>query len=148
MKRRQGEKAARVALHWEFHNNPRKAPAMKRDMDVVRRIALETADMQFGHVLTGLEGVSKEIFGQHAIWMEEAGLIKASIQEYVNGSPPTTLVRRLTWSGCEFADAVRSDTLWKKAKDNVIKPSGSFTFGLLKDWLAVEIREGFPTLRG
>jgi len=53
---------------------------------------------------------------------------------------------RLTWEGCDFADAVRSDTLWKKAKEMVIKPTASFTFGLLKDWLKSEIAQGLPTL--
>jgi len=56
-------------------------------------------------------------------------------------SPP------LSW-GCEFVDAVRSDTLWNKAKDNIIKPASSFSFGVLRDWLKAEIAQGFPTTRG
>jgi len=57
------------------------------------------------------------------------------------------MVERLTWAGCEFADAVRSDTLWAKAKKEVIKPGISFTFDILKEWLKAEITQGFPTLR-
>lgn len=122
---------------------------MKRDMDIVRRIALAVADMPFGHVLTALEDdVDAATFGMHVIWMEEAGLIVANVQEYASGEPPKVRIRRLTWAGCEFADAVRSDTLWEKAKEQVIGPSLSFSFGLLKDWLAAEVRDGFPTLRG
>ena len=120
---------------------------MNRDMDIIRRIALDTAAMPFGHALLGVDGADKESFAMHVIWMKEAGLVKAVITEFQGGEPPIAKVLRLTWDGCEFADAVRSDTLWKKAKESVMKPSMSFTFGLLKDWLAVEIREGFPTLR-
>lgn len=121
---------------------------MKRDMDLVRRIALEIVDMPDGHSLTDVDGVDKATFAMHIIWMKEAGLVTANVTEFQSGEPPKVFVRRLTWEGCEFADAVRSDTLWSKAKTNVLKPTSSFTFGLLKDWLATEIREGFPTLRG
>lgn len=119
---------------------------MKRDMDIVRRIAIETADLGPGLVMTGLENIDQLTFGLHAIWMVEAGLITASIQEFASGEPPKAQIKRLTWAGCDFADAVRSDTLWAKAKELVIKPSASFTFGLLKDWLAAELKQGFPTL--
>lgn len=121
---------------------------MKRDMDLIRRIALETADLPYGHSLHALDGVSKEAFGQHVVWMQEAGLVKAAVQEYMSNDPPAARVLRLTWDGCEFADAVRSDTLWKKAKDTVIKPASSFTFGVIRDFLRQEILQGLPTLRG
>lgn len=106
---------------------------MKRDMDIVRRITLATSDMEHNHVLTGLDGLDKASFSIHGIWMQEAGLVVANVQEYRSGEPATVLIRRLTWEGCDFADAVRSDTLWKKAKEVVILPTASFTFGMLKD---------------
>ena len=121
---------------------------MQRDMDIVRRIALETAVLPFGNSLDALDGVDRATFGVHVQWMQEAGLVKAAVQEYQSGEPPSAFVLRLTWEGCEFADAVRSDTLWNKAKVSVLKPASSFTFGLLKDWIASEVPEGFPTLRG
>lgn len=121
---------------------------MNRDMDIVRRIALATTDLEYNRVLTGLDDIDEITFGVHVIWMSEAGLVQATIQEFQSGEPPKVRVRRLTWDGCEFADAVRSDTIWRKAKESVLNPATSFTFGLLKEWLAAEIRNGFPTLRG
>lgn len=121
---------------------------MNRDMDLVRRIVLATGDMKYSETLDSLDGVDAETFGQHAIWLQEAGLIKAIISEYQGSEPPSVWIQRLTWAGADFADAVRSDTLWKKAKETLLKPSMSFTFGLLKEWLSAEIREGFPALRG
>jgi hypothetical protein len=116
-------------------------------MDLIRRIALAVADMQHGEILSDLDDVDERDFFLHASWMEEAGLVKASIHGYLEGGG-SVAISRLTWDGCEFVDAVRSDTLWKKAKTEVLKPAGSFTFGILREWLKKEIAEGFPILRG
>jgi len=121
---------------------------MKRDMDLVRRIALETAELKHGFGLDKLSGVPPEVFLVHVEWMEEAGLIKTRITRYQDATPPSPVVLRLTWDGCEFADSVRDDNLWKKAKETVIKPTSSFTFGVMRDWLRQEILQGLPTLRG
>lgn len=122
---------------------------MKRDMDLIRGIALQVADMEYGYVLSGMEdeGIDAATFGMHAIWMREAGLITAAIQEYQSGEPPSVQIARLTWDGCEFVDAIRDDTMWLKAKTNVLKPGMSFTFDVLKDWLKTEITQGLPTIR-
>ena len=122
---------------------------MKRDMDLIRRIALEVEDMEFGFALGDMrdEGVDNATFAMHVIWMKEAGLVSASVQEYMSGDPPKVRVQRLTWAGCEFVDAIRDDTLWKKAKANVLKPGMSFTFDVLKEWLKTEITQGLPTVR-
>lgn len=120
---------------------------MQRDMDLIRRIALEVAELEYGYALTGQDGVSPEVFGVHAIWMVEAGLIKASIQEFMSKSAPKVQIHRLTWTGCEFVDSIRDETVWNKAKQEVIKPGMSFTFDVLKEWLKTEITQGLPTLR-
>lgn len=120
---------------------------MKRDLDLVRRIALAVADLPPGEFLDSLPGVSQAEFGAHAAWMEEAGLVKIAAAQYISNGWPIATVLRLTWQGCEFVDAVRSDTLWKKAKEVVIKPAASFTFGLLTEWLKAELAQSFPTLR-
>ena len=121
---------------------------VKRDMDLIRRIALATEELPPGEALSKLDGVEEELFAVHAQWMQEAGLITAALRPG-DGSKPAdfALVWRLTWAGCEFAEAVRSDTLWKKAKENVMKPSMSFTFDVLKEWLKTEITQGLPTIR-
>jgi len=119
---------------------------MQRDMDIIRRIALATADLPYGETLDALEDVDDEVFFCHVEWMKEANLVSAAVSEYIGGGG-NAIVYRLTWDGCEFADSVRSDTLWKKAKESVIKPTASFSFSLLREWLKAEIREGFPSLR-
>lgn len=120
---------------------------MKRDMNLIRKIALSVLDLPYGDSLDGLEGVPKEEFVMHAIWMKEAGLIKATVDDELSESP-YAFIYRLTWEGCEFADSVRDESIWRKATENVIKPSMSFSFNILKEWLKAEIQRGLPTLGG
>lgn len=121
---------------------------MKRDMDLIRRIALATEELQPEETLNKLDGVEEELFAIHAQWMQEAGLLIATLHPSGGRAPADfAQIWRLTWAGCEFAEAVRSDTLWKKAKENVMKPSMSFTFDVLKEWLKTEITQGLPTIR-
>lgn len=119
---------------------------MKRDMDLIRQIVLATSDLPHGELLQELQGVDEAVFVRHVAWLEEAGLVKARVREGLGGSDANlAIVFRLTWAGCEFADAVRSDTLWKKAQSNVINPGISFTFDVLREWLKTEITQGLPT---
>jgi hypothetical protein len=117
-------------------------------MDLIRRIALETEALAYGESLSAVDSVEQEAFIAHVIWMEEAGLIEANAQAGSGSFAKFAIVHRLTWEGCEFASAIRSDTLWAKAKTSIIKPGTSFTFDLLKDWLKTEITQGFPAIRG
>ncbi|MCX5592852.1 DUF2513 domain-containing protein [Alcaligenes endophyticus] len=120
---------------------------MKRDMDLIRKITLATEQLPPNEWLEGIEGIEDAIFAGHARWMKEARLVEASIEEYLDGST-STAIKRLTWDGCNFADEIRSDTLWKKAKENVLKPSMSFSFSVLREWLKAEITQGLPSIRG
>lgn len=120
---------------------------MKRDADVVRNILLATEAMPAGEYLAELPGVDAENFAFHVSILIEAGFVDGRVQTFLGGGSHA-VVLRLTWAGCDFLDAARSDTLWAKAKTSVIKPSASWTFDLLKEWLKAEISSGLPTLRG
>lgn len=119
---------------------------MKRDMDIIRQIILTVRDSD--EVIRELEGVPFEVYAEHVRLLEEAGLVDASIQVVPQRRIIAALIWRLTWAGQDFADAISSDTLWCKAKENVLKPAGSWTFDVLKEWLKAEITQGLPTLRG
>lgn len=116
---------------------------MKRDMDTVRQIVLAVREAQSG--VGGIEGMDREVFAEHVRLLEEAGLMSAAVQ-VVQQRTTAAVAWRLTWAGQDFADAITSDTLWRKAKDNVIKPAGSWTFGVLLDYLKAEIARGLPGL--
>jgi hypothetical protein len=120
---------------------------MKRDMDTVRRILREAEELPVGQELEAVDDLSNEEFSVYVQWLVEAGLVEAGFFTTSEGTF-TTGIARLTWDGCDFMDAARSDNVWNKAKERVLKPGMSFTFDLLKDWLKAEISQGFPTLRG
>jgi DNA-binding transcriptional ArsR family regulator len=122
-----------------------KEKPMKRDMDLIRRIVLAVQDLPLGkgydtEVLNGLEGVDPLEFAAHVQLLEEAGLVEAALQGKGKQIPSFAVVFRLTWAGHEFADSIRDDTLWKKAKDHVLKPSASWTFAALGEFLKAGIR--------
>jgi hypothetical protein len=50
------------------------------------------------------------------------------------------VVVALTWKGYDFISAAKDDSLWKKAKESILKPTGSMTFDVLLEWLKAEIR--------
>lgn len=114
---------------------------MKRDMDVIRQIVLGVRDAQ-GHVAS-IEGLDHDVFAEHVRLLDEAGLLCAAVQ-VVQQRTTAAVAYRLTWAGQDFADAIKSDSLWLKAKENVIKPAGSWTFGVLLDYLKAEITRGLP----
>lgn len=116
---------------------------MKRDMDLIRQMVLQVRNSN-GSV-SSMPGVDQEVFMEHVQLLQEAGLVDAAIQ-VVQHRVRAAIIWRLTWAGQDFASAIAEDTLWRKAKENVIKPMGSWTFGVLLDYLKGEIARGLPGL--
>ncbi len=115
---------------------------MKRDMDMIRRLVLALED---GY-LNQLDGVDPLEYTYHAQLLIEAGLAEGALAPGQRGIPGAAVLWRLTWAGHDFADAIRNDTIWNSAKEKVIKPSASWTFGVLLDFLKLEIRRHIPGL--
>jgi hypothetical protein len=92
------------------------------------------------------EGFRAEERLYHLELLRDAGLIEAHITYDGRDNPISAHVKRLTWAGHDFLDAMRDDTLWKQTKENVIKPGASWTFEVLKDYLKAEAKHrlGLP----
>jgi len=71
----------------------------------------------------------------HAALLIEAGLIDGVIRKGANGFPNGAVRIRLTWSGHEFLDAARNDTIWHKAGDRIKKSGVDVTVSLMKEIL-------------
>ena len=120
---------------------------MKRDMDVVRKIVLAVHEAPLGSSTSQVDGVDAKVFAAHAQLLMEAGLVQAALlgadknnpQAPMKRIPESAIIYRLTWSGQDFADAIRDETLWNRVRSKVIKPAGSWTFGVLLDVLKSEI---------
>ena len=110
---------------------------MKRDMDLIRAILLKVEESaSLGGCTVQLPGYTAEDQYYNAKLTQDAGLIEAKFH------PLTTdfVVLRLTYAGHEFLDAARNDTFWFKAKETVIKNTGSLTVEGLKLALSALIR--------
>jgi DNA-binding transcriptional ArsR family regulator len=117
---------------------------MKRDMDLIRKILRKVRDHEDPYGLDGIpeiEGYSEKEISYHIGILNDAGLITANPLGEMGVEFENYFSINLTWQGQDFIDAAEDDTIWKKAKNTVIKPGASFTFDILKEWLKSEVKE-------
>ena len=105
---------------------------MKRDMDLARKILLETEKHQKPDEPLELqfEGHSPKEVAYHVKLLAQAGLIEAFEGSRMGAFEwwPTSL----TWNGHEFLDAARDDQRWTKAKARIGEKGLALSFDLLK----------------
>ena len=113
---------------------------MKRDMDLIRQILVNTEARDFAgdEPPEPYQAQTMEEAYQIAL-MNDAGLVLADCTTEA-GTPVSATIYRLTWAGHDFLDAARDDTIWKKAKDSILKPGISWTFSILIEWLKQEAK--------
>jgi DNA-binding transcriptional ArsR family regulator len=117
---------------------------MKRDMDLIRKILRKVRDHEDPYGLDGIpeiDGYSEKEISYHIGILNDAGLITANPLGEMGVEFENYFSINLTWQGQDFIDAAEDDTIWKKAKNTVIKPGASFTFDILKEWLKSEVKE-------
>lgn len=106
---------------------------MKRDMSIIRDVLFEVEASAESYVYI------KGVRAKHAVIMQDAGLIIGEERRTDADGTVAYIVERLTWSGHELLDAIRSDTIWAKAQETVLKPAGGFVFDTFMAWLKVQI---------
>ena len=114
---------------------------MNRDMDAIRKIlfAVREAD----GVTKEVDGVEDDVFKFNAMLLIEAGLVLGGTPPSAKSDSPVpahAIIRRLTWEGYDFVDSIEDDDIWQKAKEKVLKPAGSWTFGILSEYIKYEIK--------
>jgi purine nucleoside phosphorylase len=117
---------------------------MKRDMELIRTLLLRSEGDEAAVRIADTYSVEERAY--HVQLMVDAGFVEAIVHRNADGAPIGAITSRLTWAGHDFLDAMRDDTIWKKAKEHVLKPGASWTFDLLKEWLKVQAKEklGIP----
>jgi hypothetical protein len=136
---------------------------MKRDMDLIREIALwferqpekavswdnsEIRRTETGNPIEGQIPDIKDFSNDEILYaielMVDAKLIE--VERHSDHSGKFIRPIRLTWEGHEFLDAARDDTRWNKAKDIVKEKGGSLTFDVIKAVLVQLARQavGLP----
>lgn len=112
---------------------------MKRDFDLIRRILADIENVPAGKSLDKITypEYDQPIIYEHINILEEAGLIKAKKGPGI----AKVHITGLTWAGHDFLNSAKDDSIWQKAKDTVLKPATSITFGLLLEWLKIEAKQ-------
>jgi hypothetical protein len=118
---------------------------MKRNMDSIRLLLIRSEGNKAADSLIKREFTVPEI-AYHVQLLIDAGLVEGRALTDEVGTFNGSIVSRLTWAGHDFLDAMRDDTVWKKAKERVLKPGASWTFDILKEWLKAEAKSklGLP----
>jgi hypothetical protein len=109
---------------------------MKRDMDFVRELLLyieKATPARNGWINVSIPDRPQTEIAYHLQLMTEAGLIQTQ-HVRTRGSDdwyPTTI----TWSGHDFLDAARNDSIWNKAKLKLMEAGTGATLSILKELL-------------
>lgn len=112
---------------------------MHRDMDIVRSILMHAADAT--QSIESIPACDDYVFSYHVALLIEASLVHGTFTEF-NLRPAGGSVFRLTWAGHDFLDATRNDTVWRTAKEKILKSGMSWTFDILKATLkALAVQE-------
>ncbi len=118
---------------------------MKRDMGLIRKIALAIEDSPSGYSPDDLaiDGFTEEQVGYHAHLMIQAGLATGSDVTTMGSDSPEAMLTSLTWAGHEFVEMARDETRWKKAMGIVEEKGGSVTLSVLTQVLAELMKRAF-----
>lgn len=115
---------------------------MKRDPELIREILLRTEALPIGQFLSNIEidGYSADVIGEHVRLLQEAGFLDAQVFRG-NSQMGVTIVigyaiDRLLNDGHDFIENAKSDTVWKKAKEQVAEKTGDVSLTVLKAVLA------------
>ena len=111
---------------------------MKRDMDLIRLLMLQTEGEE---PRPDLSGYTQAKVLYHYALLIEANLVHGSIIPDKNGDIGATNILRLTWAGHEFLDAARNDTIWKKSWQKITNSGVQVTMTVLEDLLKSNIKE-------
>lgn len=116
---------------------------MKRDMDLVRRILMKIESHEHGIAPYPLmiDGASDELVGYHIHLLGQAGLLAVDEITSLESDSPEAMALHMTWTGHDFLDAARSDTIWNRAKQRVAGTVGSVTFEAFKALLVALAKE-------
>ena len=109
---------------------------MKRDMELIREVLLKVEEIPFDGAFHDIcvDGRSPNAIAYHVMLLHEAGFIEA--MDLGVGWKPV----RLTYTGHEFLDAARNNSIWENAKTAVVESTGVLTLEGLKVALPMVVK--------
>ena len=105
---------------------------MKRDPDLIRQLllAVEQQEEPFETKDITLPDYDSDQVMYHAEILSEAGFLVG--EDVSTMGIPNVLIRRMTFEGHEFLDAIRSPSVWRKTRDLVTRAGGGFAMDVVK----------------
>lgn len=118
---------------------------MKRDLDTIRLLMEAFEKCPPGDMIQTITGEfpvssKSEVFA-HIQMLIDAGYLEGNVRVYPD--PPgggSMHIKRITWEGYDFLDAVRNNDVWEKVKRGA-KTAGSWTVGLLLELAKEEAKQ-------
>ena len=122
---------------------------MRRQMDLIRALVLKIEDHESARAPEeiAVEGYSVAQVEYHKALLIEAGFaVGIPTEGLSDDDEPECFIERLTWDGHEFADSVRSDTVWNKVKVKVNEAAGSVPISVVAALAASYVKQklGLP----
>lgn len=114
---------------------------MDRDMNAIRDIMIAVKNSNKS--ISSVDGMPDETFKYNAALLIEAGLALGSSSQSTRSNtqvPAHAILSRLTWEGHDFIDSIKDETVWEKVKARILKPTGSWTFGILTELIKHELK--------
>ena len=107
---------------------------MKRDMELVRRMLMAVEESPQPPTTGDFEmpDESPALVAFHMQLLCGAGYVQASVSYPHGQAYPRYVDPLLTWSGHEFIDSIRSDTVWKFIRQKVKADGGSIPIEIVK----------------
>lgn len=113
---------------------------MKRDMDLVREILLKVEKAETALLVDAFYSLdeNKTLIHYHLDLLIKHGFLDGNLQGSWSSRVVYGQINGLTWDGQDFLEAMRSETVWKKAKSVIAGSVGSTTFDVIK-YACVEV---------
>ena len=107
---------------------------MQRNWDIIRKILIEiewlpTEDSEFNS--NELSEVDSEATAYHMRLLLEAQLIVGGCRDAMG--PRFCHASRLTWTGHEFLDNIKNESIWRKIKASARSKGVELSFSVIKD---------------
>lgn len=110
---------------------------MKRDMDLIRLVLLDTE----GEEKQDFSGFTEEQREYHKALVIEAGLVHGEVVLDEEGQPRDAALIRLTWKGHEFLDAARNQSIWRTAGERIKKAGIHVSMAVMEELLKKLLKE-------
>lgn len=109
---------------------------MTRDFELIRKLLLQIEDAPAGEPLQSLtvdESLDEAVLGRHLELLIDAGLIEGQV---IGHRPVSFVIHGLTWSGHDFVEHARNESVWRSVFENTKAAGTSITLEILKGLLA------------